>query len=125
MHELNNCLPRRSSRKDCRGRRAWRAEALAEAGRTQNPVATALCAVCPAALNNPNAPQGCGYTRISVIPFLGSCFETRSSPESLSATHRAFAFYLGNPISSIPGLKAWPLLRIRCSLINKQRALAV
>src|SRR6266513_1960247 len=76
------------------------------------PVATALCAVCPAALNNPNAPQDRGYTRISVIPFLGSCFETRSSPESLSATHRAFAFYLGNPISSIPGF-----------LINKQRAL--
>jgi hypothetical protein len=32
--------------------------------------------------------------------FLGnfsSAFETRSSPDSLGATHRAFTFYLGNP----------------------------
>src|SRR5262245_1978142 len=29
-------------------------------------------------------------------------FETRSSPDSLGATHRAFAFYPENPISSIP-----------------------
>jgi hypothetical protein len=28
-------------------------------------------------------------------------FETRSSPDSLGATLRAFAFYLGNPSSSI------------------------
>jgi hypothetical protein len=27
--------------------------------------------------------------------------ETRSAPASLGATHRAFTFYLGNPISSI------------------------
>jgi hypothetical protein len=29
------------------------------------------------------------------------CIETRSAPASLGATHRAFTFYLGNPISSI------------------------
>ncbi len=28
--------------------------------------------------------------------------ETLSAPALLGATHRAFAFYLGNPISSIP-----------------------
>jgi len=27
----------------------------------RKPVATALCAVCPAASDNPNAPQGRGY----------------------------------------------------------------
>ena len=31
-----------------------------------------------------------------------SSFETRSTPALLGATRRAFAFYLGNPISSIP-----------------------
>jgi hypothetical protein len=29
-------------------------------------------------------------------------FETRLAPALLGATHRAFTFYLGNPISSIP-----------------------
>jgi hypothetical protein len=42
-----------------------------------------------------------------------SCFETRSSPESLGATHRAFAFYLGNPISSIPGFLISFSLKLR------------
>jgi hypothetical protein len=31
-----------------------------------------------------------------------SSIETRSAPALLGATHRAFTFYLGNPISSIP-----------------------
>jgi hypothetical protein len=31
-----------------------------------------------------------------------SSIEIRSSPASLGATYRAFTFYLGNPISSIP-----------------------
>jgi len=31
-----------------------------------------------------------------------SSIETRSLPDSLGATHRAFTFFLGNPISSIP-----------------------
>src|SRR5436309_15038976 len=62
--------------------------------------------------------------------------ETRSLPTSLAATHRGFAFYVASPKSSIPwiatcsisaipflgswipGLKAWPLLRIRCSPIR-------
>ena len=38
--------------------------------------------------------------------------ETRSAPASLGATHRAFTFYLGNPISSILFILSktpWPL----------------
>ncbi len=34
--------------------------------------------------------------------FLGLSFETRTSPDSLGTTHRAFISYLGNPISSVP-----------------------
>ena len=54
--------------------------------------------------NGFNSPQGhkCAerQDRINKMQ-TKKTIETRSAPASLGATHRAFTFYLGNPISSI------------------------
>ena len=54
--------------------------------------------------NGFNSPQGHKFAerqdRINKMQ-TKKTIETRSAPTSLGATHRAFTFYLGNPISSI------------------------
>jgi hypothetical protein len=56
------------------------------------------------AIETRSAPTLLGATHRAFAFYLGnplSSIETRSAPTLLGATHRAFTFYLGNPISSI------------------------
>ncbi|PYJ45027.1 MAG: hypothetical protein DME85_13870, partial [Verrucomicrobia bacterium] len=56
-----------------------------------------------------NRPRRCGDTdaepQTELTEWEQNLIETRSAPVLLGATHRAFTFYLGNPLFSILSIR--------------------